>query len=79
MIGLPSSEYLLLAVGTRGGDLAAWEASIEKYKGQEAGMGHKGWAQSWAHHERSIGLKPKWQRNPAPVQQVPVHTEYAYP
>ena len=33
-------------------------------------MGHKGWAQSWAHHDRSVGLKPNWQRYPAKVQQV---------
>jgi hypothetical protein len=41
-------------------------------------MGHKGWAQSWAHHERSIGLKPNWQRNPAPVQQVTLPTRDPY-
>ena len=47
---------------------AAWEADIAKYKGQEAGMGHKGWIQSWANHERTEGLKQQWRR--APLQQV---------
>ena len=44
---------------THGFDIwaAAWEASITKYKSQEAGMGHNGWAQSWAHKNRNSGLK----------------------
>mmetsp|Transcript_78341 Transcript_78341/g.210771 ORF Transcript_78341/g.210771 Transcript_78341/m.210771 type:complete len:118 (-) Transcript_78341:47-400(-) len=58
-----------LAKGVDGGK-AAWEASIDKYKAQEASMGHKGWAQSWARPERAAGLKSNWRRAPADAQQL---------
>lgn len=35
---------------------AGYEADIAKYKGQEAGMGHSGWIQSWANSMRQAGL-----------------------
>jgi hypothetical protein len=31
---------------------AGYAADVEKYKGQEADMGHTGWAQSWANSMR---------------------------
>ncbi|KAJ1489069.1 hypothetical protein T484DRAFT_1886457 [Baffinella frigidus] len=34
-----------------------YEADLEKYKAQEASMGHSGWAQSWARPMREAGLR----------------------
>ena len=35
---------------------AGYDEDIEKYKGQEADMGHTGWVQSWANSMRQEGL-----------------------
>ena len=45
-----------------------YESDIEKYKSQEAGMGHSGWVQSWARARRSVGLAQPVRR--AEMQQL---------
>ncbi|EKX50601.1 hypothetical protein GUITHDRAFT_151197 [Guillardia theta CCMP2712] len=47
---------------------ATYESDIEKYKSQEAGMGHSGWVQSWARARRSVGLAQPVRR--AEMQQL---------
>uniref|UniRef100_A0A7S0E5E5 Uncharacterized protein n=1 Tax=Hanusia phi TaxID=3032 RepID=A0A7S0E5E5_9CRYP len=47
---------------------ATYESDIEKYKSQEADMGHSGWVQSWARAQRSVGLSQPMRR--AEMQQL---------